>query len=256
MHSDEPRVVLVTGAGSGIGETTAEAFAARQARVGVLDVSAEAAARVADRIQAEGGTAIAIPADVSNAAMMHDAVTDLVARWGRLDVLINNAACQIMGPVHTFSEADFDRIVAVNLKGVFLGCRAALPVMMAQRRGVILSTSSVLGLTGDPDLAVYGATKGAILAFTQALAVAYGPYGIRAVAVCPGDVETPLVQDYFRHQPDPDASRRFVVQQYPMGRIGNPKDIAETLVFLASEAAGFISGGHVLIDGGLSARVY
>jgi NAD(P)-dependent dehydrogenase (short-subunit alcohol dehydrogenase family) len=176
--------------------------------------------------------------------------------YGRLDILINNAAIQVMGRLHEFTEPDFDRIIAVNLKGMFLSCRLALPIMMQQRKGVILATSSVLGLVADPDLAVYGATKAGMLALVKSIAIAYGTFGIRAVAVCPGDVDTPLVADYFNHQPNPEAARREVERHYPLGRIATPAEIARVFAFLASDDASFISGTEIIVDGGLLAQVY
>lgn len=187
---------------------------------------------------------------------MRRAVELVVARFGRLDILVNNAAVQVVGPLHQCEEADFHRLTDVNLKGVFLGCKYALPVMMEQHGGVILSTSSLLGIVGDPDLSLYGATKGAIIALTKSMAVAYGPYGIRVNCVCPGDVNTPMVKEYFDFQPDPQAAREQVSRHYPLRRIAEPEELARTFVFLASEDASFISGSHVIVDGGVTAKVY
>lgn len=250
------KVALVTGAGSGIGAATAQEFARQGAKVGVLDVRSERAGEVAGAIRQAGGEAFAITADVSSASDIQSAIDAVVGQWSRLDVLVNNAAIQIMGPLHEYREEDFDRTIAVNLKGAFLGIRSALKVMLAQGAGVILSTSSVLGLVGDPDLAVYGSTKGGILAMTKAVAVAYGRRGIRAVAVCPGDVNTPLVKEFFDFQPDPDEARSRVYAEYPLGRIAEPQEIARVHAFLASEDAAFISGTEVVVDGGLLASVY
>jgi NAD(P)-dependent dehydrogenase (short-subunit alcohol dehydrogenase family) len=250
------KVAIVTGAGSGIGEATARAFASEGAKVAVLDVNGTNAQKVSDSINKAGWESIPIVADVSAARDVELAVSQVVGKWNRLDILVNNAAVQIMGRVHEYSEADFDRTIDVNLKGVFLGCRYVLPVMMEQKKGVILSTSSVLGTVGDPDLAVYGATKGGIIALTKSLAVAYGPSGIRAIAVCPGDVNTPLVKEYFDFQADPDLARQRVNAEYPLRRIAEPDEIARVFVFLASDDASFISGSEIYVDGGLLAQVY
>ncbi|MBP1990332.1 SDR family NAD(P)-dependent oxidoreductase [Paenibacillus eucommiae] len=250
------KTALITGAGSGIGRATALLFAERGARVVVLDVNRESSEDVVDEIRQKGGTGLAVTADVGNEAAMKQAVADTISSFGTLDVLVNNAAVQIMGPLHEFTEAQFDQIISVNMKGVFFGCKYTLPVMMKQKAGVVLSVSSVLGLVGDPDLGIYGATKGAVIALTKSLAVAYGPYGIRVNCVCPGDVNTPLVKQFFDFQPDPEEAKAQVYRHYPLRRIAEPKEVATTLGFLASEDASFISGSHLFVDGGLSAEVY
>jgi NAD(P)-dependent dehydrogenase (short-subunit alcohol dehydrogenase family) len=250
------RVALITGGGSGVGEATVRVFAADGARVAVLDVEGDRAASVTESITRDGAEAFAITASVAKAADMAAAIDAVVGRWGRLDVIVNNAGVQVLGPFHEQNESDFDRLIDTNLKGVLFGCRYAIPVMLAQRQGVILSTSSVLGLVGDPDLAVYGATKGGIIALTKSLAVAYGPHGIRVNCVCPGDVNTPLVKEYFENSPDPEAARVAVANEYPLRRIAEPIEIARVFAFLASDAASFISGSHMVVDGGLLAEVY
>ncbi|WP_164821553.1 SDR family NAD(P)-dependent oxidoreductase [Paenibacillus koleovorans] len=252
----EGQVALITGAGQGIGDAAARQFAAEGAAVAVLDSNRDAAERVAERIRQSGGESLAIHADVSRSEAMREAIDQVHARYGAFDVLVNNAAVQIMGLLHEYEEADFSRTIDVNLKGVFLGCKYALPLMMRQKRGVILSVSSVLGVAGDPDLAVYGATKGALIALTKSMAVAYGPHGIRVNCICPGDVRTPMVEQFFEFQPDPEQARRQVYGHYPLRRIAEPVEVAKTLVFLASDDASFISGSHLFVDGGLTAEVY
>ncbi len=252
----EGKVALITGAGSGIGEATALEFAKEGAKVVVLDLNSTNAQRVSESINQLGWDSISIIADVSVARDLEQAVSQVVGKWGRIDILVNNAAVQIMGRVHEYSEADFDSTINVNLKGVFLGCRYVLPIMMEQKKGVILSTSSVLGTVGDPDLAVYGATKGGIIALTKSLAVAYGTSGIRVIAVCPGDVNTPIVKEYFDFQADPELARQRVNAEYPLRRIAEPIEVARVFVFLASDDASFISGNEIYVDGGLLAQVY
>lgn len=250
------RTALITGAGSGIGEAAALLFAARQARVAVLDADGERAERVAGTIVQAGGEAMAIRADVGCEADMKRAVHDTAARYGGPDILINNAAVQIMGALHECTEEQFDAMIRVNVKGMLFGCKYALPLMMERRKGVIISVSSVLGVVGDPDLGVYGATKGAMLAMTRSIAVAYGPYGIRANCVCPGDVNTPMVKQYFDFQPNPEEARAQVNRHYPLRRIAEPGEVARALAFLASDEASFITGGPLFVDGGLLSEVY
>lgn len=250
------RTALITGAGSGIGEAAALLFASRKARVAVLDVDGENAERVKNAIVQAGGEAIALRADVGAEADMKRAVSDTISHFGSLDILVNNAAVQIMGALHECTEAQLDAMLRANIKGMVFGCKYALPAMMEQRKGVILSVSSVLGVVGDPDLGVYGATKGAMLAMTRSIAVAYGPYGIRANCVCPGDVNTPMVKQYFDFQPDPAQAREQVNRHYPLRRIAEPAEVARALAFLASDEAAFVSGGPLFVDGGLLSSVY
>ncbi|RAV18800.1 SDR family NAD(P)-dependent oxidoreductase [Paenibacillus contaminans] len=250
------KTVFITGAGSGIGEAAALLFAKRGARIVVLDIEGNRAEAVAEEIRKQGGECTAIAADVGNESDMKQAIGETVSRFGSLDVLINNAASQIMGPLHECTEEQFDRMMQVNVKGVFFGCKYALPVMMSRRSGVVLSVSSVLGVVGDPDLSVYGATKGAIIALTKSLAVAYGPYGIRANCLCPGDVNTPMVKRFFDYQSDPEQARDQVNRHYPLRRIAEPEEIASALAFLASSDASFISGSSMFVDGGLTSEVY
>ncbi|MCU6709877.1 SDR family oxidoreductase [Paenibacillus sp. J5C_2022] len=247
---------LVTGAGSGIGEATARLLADQGAKVAVVDVDGEKAETVSASINAAGGCSVAICADVSREEDVKNAVKRAQSRFSSLDILINNAAVQIMGELHDCTEEQFDRMIAVNLKGVFFGCKHVLPFMLEQKKGVILSTSSVLGVTGDADLGIYGATKGAVIALTKSMAVAYGSSGIRVNCVCPGDVGTPMVEQFFDFQPNPEAARERVYGQYPMRRIASPEEVAQLLAFLASDEASFITGSHMFVDGGLMASVY
>jgi NAD(P)-dependent dehydrogenase (short-subunit alcohol dehydrogenase family) len=144
----------------------------------------------------------------------------------------------------------------VNLKGVYLGCKYVIPYMIAQGGGSIITTSSALGLVGDPMLPAYGATKGAIIAMTAAMAQAHGAQGIRVNCICPGDVATPLVMEYFDQQPDPVAARNAVNAHYALRRIAQPEEIANVALFLASDESSFITGTHIMVDGGLTSRCY
>ena len=250
------KVVLITGGGSGVGAAIAQVAHEEGALVGVLDIDTDRAHATAQSIDPTGNRVLAVSADVSQSNQVVQAVDLVVKRYGRLDALFSNAAVQIMGPLHQYEEADFDRTIAVNLKGTFLTCRYALPLMMKQRSGVIVVTSSVLGLVGDPDLSVYGATKGGLIALIKSLAVCYGPFGIRALAVCPGDVNTPMLREFFDFQKDPAASRAEVHGHYPLKRIAEPSEVARVCAFLASDEASFVSGTELVVDGGLLANVY
>jgi NAD(P)-dependent dehydrogenase (short-subunit alcohol dehydrogenase family) len=257
------RVAIVTGGSRGIGRAIVAAYAAEGAHVvftGRTASTGEAAAAElatrAETIAAGGGVRFA-RGDVGDEARVSAIVDATLEEYeGRLDILVNNAAIQKEARLLEQTVDDFHSVVNVNLLGTFLFSRAVLPSMIARRAGVIINLSSVLGLVADPLLPVYAATKAGILGLTRATALAYAPDGIRAVAICPGDVDTELNQQYFASQPDPAAFRRRIEGEYPVRRIASVDEIARVAVFLASDDASFINGSHVLVDGGILSRIY
>jgi NAD(P)-dependent dehydrogenase (short-subunit alcohol dehydrogenase family) len=236
------KVALITGAGSGIGRAAALRFAQEGARVVVVDWKPEGGQETVRMIRSNGGEAIFVEADVSQDEDARRMVETAVATYGRLDILFNNAGIQVFGTIPNTPEANWHKVMDVNLKGVYLGCKYAIPHMVAQGSGSIINTSSVLGLVGDPDLPAYCATKGGILAMTRAMAQAHGRQNIRVNSICPGDVETPIVVEYFEHQPDPEEARRRAAAEYALGRIAQPEEIANVALFLASDESSFITG--------------
>ncbi|HEX4898496.1 MAG TPA: SDR family oxidoreductase [Candidatus Limnocylindrales bacterium] len=252
----EGRVAIVTGSARGIGLAIARAYAAEGAHVVGVDVLAKAGEGAAAEILAEGGSAAFVAADVSRETDVRRVVAGVLEEWGRVDILVNNAAVQVESLAADVLVEDFHRIVDVNLLGCVLFCREVLPAMVAQRGGAIVNMSSVNAFAADPLLPVYGATKAAIIGYTKSIAVAYGPHGIRANAICPGDVDTELNQAFFRAHPDPVAFRARVEGQYPVRRIASPEEIARVAVFLASDDATFVSGTEVVVDGAITARIY
>jgi len=250
------KVAIVTGAGSGIGRASALLFCREEATVVAVDWNLSHLDETVGLIRAQGGVALAVHADVSSEADVQHAVAVTIDIYERLDVLLNNAAIQVFGKVAETSMADWRKVMDINLTGYFLLCKYAIPFMIRQSSGSIINVSSILGLVGDPDLPAYGATKGGILAMTRSIAQAHGRDGIRANCICPGDVETPLVVEYFNQQPDPQAAREKVIANYAMGRIAMPEDVAYTALFLASEESAFITGTYIIVDGGLTARCY
>jgi NAD(P)-dependent dehydrogenase (short-subunit alcohol dehydrogenase family) len=249
------KVVVITGAGGGIGSVTAKRCAEEGARVVCADIDGSAAAATAAAIGAAEGDAVSVEVDVATVAgnrTMIEAATEL----GGLDVLHANAAIQIMGRIEDTGEDDWDALHAVNLRGVYLGIREALPELRKRGGGAIIITASLLGIVGDPDMPAYGAMKGGLRALCRAIATAHGPENIRCNTICPGDVETPMVEDFFAHQPDPEAARDQVTERYPLRRFATPEDVANVVVFLASAEASYINGIDVPVDGGLLARIY
>lgn len=250
------KVAIITGAGSGIGRASALRFAREGAQVVVVDWHGDTAQATVDAIRAQGGDALAVAADVSQEEEVARMVAATLATYGRVDILFNNAAIQVFGTLPETSAADWARVMDVNLKGVYLGCKHVIPHMAAQGRGSIVSTSSALGLVGDPVLPAYGATKGGIIAMTASMAQAHGPQGIRVNCICPGDVATPLVMEYFDQQPDPVAARQAVSGHYALRRIAEPEEIANVALFLASDESSFVTGTALVVDGGLTSRCY
>jgi NAD(P)-dependent dehydrogenase (short-subunit alcohol dehydrogenase family) len=250
------KVAIVTGAGRGIGEATATRFAEDGAAVVCVDVSGDGAEATARAISEAGGRAMAVEADVATSDGNARMVAEAVDRFGGLDVLHANAAVQIMGLLEETSEKDWDTLHATNLRGVYLGIQHALPRLRERGGGSVIITASLLGIVGDPDMPAYGAMKGGLRALCRAIATAHGPENIRCNTICPGDVETPMVEDFFAHQSDPQAAREEVTARYPLRRFASPRDVANVAVFLASDEASYLSGIDIVVDGGLLARIY
>jgi NAD(P)-dependent dehydrogenase (short-subunit alcohol dehydrogenase family) len=250
------KVAVVTGAASGIGRATATLLAQRGASVCIVDWNADGGEETAAQIRSEGGTASFQKVDVSKAAEVESLMDTLLATYGRLDILVNNAAVQILGTLTETSEESWDRIHDVNLKGVFLCCKYAIPLMIGRVGATIVNVASVLGIVADPDLTAYCAAKGGVISLTKAAALTYGPQGIRINCICPGDVETQLVKEYFDNNADPVAFRQEVYSNYALKRIASPTEVAKAIAFLASDEASFMAGSTLIVDGGLTVKCY
>jgi meso-butanediol dehydrogenase / (S,S)-butanediol dehydrogenase / diacetyl reductase len=246
----EGRSAIVTGVGSGLGREIARELAAEGARVLGCDVNDQGGEETMARIGSYRH------ADVSRERDVEQLVAEAVGHFGRLDVMVNNAAIQIEEELAETSEEQLDRILGVNLKGVFFGCKHAVRAMRSTGGGSIVNIASILGLVADGILAAYCAAKGGVLGITRATAVRYGGEGIRCNAVCPGDIDTPLVAAYFATADDPAALRAQVEREYPLGRIAQPREIARAVVFLACDDSSFMTGQPLVLDGGLLADCY
>ena len=240
------KVVIVTGAGSGIGAATARRFSAEGARVVVADLSADTLAATVADLPAE--RTLAQPADVSRFADVEALVDATVERFGRIDVLVNNAGIAVQGMVTEASLDDWTRVLATNVSGVFHGVRAAIPHLL-KTRGCVVNTSSVSGLGGDWEMSFYNASKGAVSNFTRALALDYGKQGVRVNAVAPSLTFTGMTEDI---KADPVLLAKFA-ERIPLGRGAEPEEIASVIAFLASDDARFITGVVLPVDGGVSA---
>jgi len=245
------KVALVTGAGSGIGQTTALLFASEGARVACADINEAGAKQTVEQIEKVGGQALAISADVSTATGNQAMVERAVAQWGRLDVFYANAGVpQSPTPVEEVDEATFDRIMAVNVKGVFLGVKSVVPVMKKQGSGVILITASTAAIRPRKGLQAYGASKGAVIAFAKALALELASHKIRVVAIAPVATDTPMLQAFLGKAEVDNKAREAMVRTIPLGRLNTPEDIARAALFLASDDAAMLTGSCVEVDGG------
>ena len=245
------KVAIVTGAGSGIGAAAAVAMAAEGARVLVADVNEAGAKTTVQRIEGAGGQAIALTADVTRAADNQALVERATAAWGRLDVFFANAGVpQWKTDVEEVDETTFDTIFDVNVKGVYLGAKYALPVMKRARRGVFLVTASTAAIRPRPGGQIYAASKGAVVTLAKALALEVAPHGVRVVAIAPVATHTPMLPTFMgKPQVDAEGLARYE-KTVPLGRLNQPEDIANAAVFLASDEAAMITGSVLEVDGG------
>ena len=247
----EGKSVLVTGAGSGIGRATALAFAEEGARLIVSDINDAAGQGTAGMIRDRGGDADFIHADVSRAADCAAMVDRAVSRFGSLHVAFNNAGINLqIAPIADVDEADWQRILAINLTGVFLSMKYEIPVMKRAGGGAIINTASVGGLIGTAGVTAYCATKHGVVGLTKSAALDHIGDGIRINAICPGGTLTPMLTEWFKH---PEVERA-ALSQTPIGRMAQPAEIARTVLFLASEESSFMVGHALVADGGLTAQ--
>jgi NAD(P)-dependent dehydrogenase (short-subunit alcohol dehydrogenase family) len=244
----EGKAVLVTGGARGIGRATAARFAEAGASVGIIDVDRAALAATCVELRARGNV-VALPADLANASEVDRAVQDCVREFGRLDVLVNNAAVHFARAIDAYTPAEIDLIINVNLKGTLFAVRASVAALR-QTRGSIVSVSSMTGLVGQANGAVYVATKGAVISLTKALALELGADGIRVNCVCPAGVDTALMRNWAATTPDPEATLRGQGAMHLMNRMAEPEEIAGAVMFLASPDAAFITGTTLPIEGG------
>jgi NAD(P)-dependent dehydrogenase (short-subunit alcohol dehydrogenase family) len=252
----EGKVAVVSGGASGLGREVVLGMAREGASVVAFDRNSEGAQTVVDEVEAAGGTAIAHAGDVTVEGDIASAIERARAELGGFHIIHNNAGVQLEKSLHETTVEEWDWVNEVNLKGVFLGCRDAVRAMRGNGGGSIVNTASILAHTGDPFLPAYTATKTGVLGLTRAIAVDYAKDGIRANCVSPGDMETPMIEKYFNATPDPAAARAEMEGSYPGGRIAHPREVAQAVLFLASDDASFISGEFILVDGGLTAKTY
>jgi NAD(P)-dependent dehydrogenase (short-subunit alcohol dehydrogenase family) len=236
-----------------MGRAIALAFSREGASVTVAGRRVEKLREVVSEIEKQGGQALAVSCDVTQSKDAGRAVQESVARFGRLDVLVNNAGALHVSTVESIPEEDWDRIMLVNLKGPFLMSRAALPALRKAGGGSIINIGSILGLIGMKGRAAYAASKGGVTMLTKAMALDYAHEKIRVNCICPALVETELIRDLFGSGSEGEAARRSRIAQFPLGRMGRPEDVADMAVFLASKESSWVTGVAIPLDGGLSA---
>jgi NAD(P)-dependent dehydrogenase (short-subunit alcohol dehydrogenase family) len=249
------KAALVTGAGRGIGATIALAFAREGAAVVLAELDLDTAQRTAARIEAEVGSArvLAVQTDVTQAASVQHAVSEGERAFGSLDILVNNAGINVFCDPLTMTDADWRRCFAVDLDGVWNGCRAVLPGMVERGAGSIVNIASTHAFKIIPGCFPYPVAKHGVIGLTRALGIEYAPRNVRVNAIAPGYIETQLTHDWWNEQPDPAAAQQATLDLQPMKRIGRPEEVAMTAVFLASDEAPFINASCITVDGGRSA---
>src|SRR5687767_2823360 len=251
MFRLDGKCAIVTGGGSGIGQAVCELFARQGARVAVVDLSEGAAQETVARIVAAGGKASSYACDVTKSAEVYATLDAVLGDSGRVDILINNAGIAHVGTIETTSEADFDRLLAVNVKGAYLAAKAAVERMVPRGGGVIVNMASIASLIGVPDRFAYSVTKGAILTMTYSIAIDYVKKGIRCNCIAPARIHTPFVDGFVKkNYPGKEEETLKKLSEYqPIGRMGRPDEVAALALYLSSGEASFITGQCYPIDG-------
>lgn len=247
--------VVVTGGASGIGKATAERFLEEGARVAVIDLSEDSCRTASSELGQKGHNPLFITGDVSRHDDVRRMVAEAVKGLGRIDILFNNAGILVEGTVEQVSEEAWDRIMAINVKGVFLMCKEVVPMMLRQGKGVIVNNASCSGLVGDRNAIAYNTSKGAVVLMTKCLALDYAQKGIRVNCVCPGEIDTPMFRQEARARNKPvEEYRKELCEYHPIGRLGVPSEVANAVLFLASDDASFITGTAFSVDGGYTCQ--
>jgi NAD(P)-dependent dehydrogenase (short-subunit alcohol dehydrogenase family) len=247
----EGKRAIITGAATGIGAVTAQMFAREGAAVVVADINEESGQRAVTEIRDQGGKAHFIRTDVTNENEVQALIRQGAEALGGLDILFNNAGAQRSGPITEFEQTQWDLLMAVNPRSCFFGVKHAVPVLRDQGGGSIINMASLAAVKGGAGLTAYAASKGAIVAFTKALAPELAPHGIRVNCVCPGWIDTPFNRPAIDYMGGPEEQERVVKQIVPMGRQGRPEEIAPIVVYLASDGSSYMTGQALVVDGGV-----
>lgn len=247
------KVAIITGAGSGIGRATATLFAQEGAKVVVVDYAPEGGQETVEMIKRNGGEAIFVETDVSKAAAVEKMVQTAIDTYGKIDILFNNAAVTIPASVVDATEAVWDKTMDIDLKGVFLPSKYAIPHMIKGDGGSVINTASMCGLVASPNQAPYSAAKGGVIALTRQMAIDYATHNIRVNSICPSEVRTPMFLGFINRAPDPEKKMQELIARIPLGRVAEPEEIARAALFLASDESSYVTGVTLPVDGGLTA---
>jgi len=245
------KVVIITGAAAGIGQAAAIAFAEKDARVVVADIEVKKGKQTSSLI---GGDAFFIEINVANSESVKNMVKEVTKRFGRIDILVNNAGIYYQGDVIETTEEEWDKVIAVNLKGVYLCSHYVIPVMLRGNGGVVVNVASEAGLVGIAGQVAYNASKAGVISLTKSMAVDFARQGVRVNAVCPGTTETPMVKNALKKSKDPEKERRKLEECRPLNRLGRPEEIAAAILAMASDHLGYATGSVLSIDGGYTAQ--
>lgn len=255
MGRVDGKVAVVTGGALGIGRATCELLAREGARVAVTDIADKECRAVVDAIRSRGGTGRTYHLDVSNEPEVRAVFEDVANSFGKIDILVNNAGIAgVNKPTHEISVEEWDRVMAINLKGVFLCTKHAIPYLKKAGGGSIINLSSIYGIVSAPDVPPYHASKGAVRLMTKTDALLYAPDKIRVNSILPGFIWTPMVENYLKSQGNVEEGRKMLDSLHPLGHLGEPMDIAYGILYLACDESKFVTGSELVIDGGYTAR--
>ena len=244
------QVALITGSASGIGEATARRFAAEGAKLVIADVQTDRGRHLAEELTSSGSPAIFAECDVSNQRAVQAAIDSTVRTFGKLTTLVNVAGIASFKPFHEFDESDWDRILGVNLKGMFLMTKHAIEHLLKNPRSYVVNIGSTSCFVADAGESIYSASKGGVMMLTKSIALEYAAQGLRCNCICPGITDTPMLRFHLSTMPDPEATLAARLRRVPMGVAGQPDDIAKCALYLACEDSSYITGTQILIDGG------
>ena len=250
------KTVIVTGAGSGIGETTAIKFAQEGANVIIADIDPINGKIVTTKINDTNGSALFVETDVSNFDSINEMVNKTINEFDPPDILINNAGINVFGEPLKMTDSEWKRAFSVDLDGVWFGCKAVLPHMLKKNKGSIVNVASVHGIQIIPNCFPYPVAKHGVIGLTKALAVDYASRGIKINSISPGYIDTPIVERFFKTKPDPDAARKEAENHQPIKRMGTTDEIANTIMFMSSDECNYMIGANIVVDGGITLRMH
>ena len=252
----ESKIVIVTGAASGIGEKTAIKFANEGAKVVIADINKETGSIVADQIKKNNGEALFVETNVAEFISVDNMVSQTLDTFGIPDVLINNAGINVFGEPLNMPDSEWKRAFSVDLDGVWFGCKAVLPHMLKKNKGSIVNVASVHGIQIIPNCFPYPVAKHGVIGLTKALAVDYAAKGIKINSISPGYIETPIIDRFFNTKPDPIAARKEAENHQPIKRMGTTDEIANTIMFMSSDECNYMIGANIVVDGGITLRMH